>query len=566
MPVSCTVQMVSIDRFEVVPSRYHGPLIDIFKKIPTRRYGKLKINSFIVFYIHSDPLSTDDKTKIWTFHIKDYETVRKHVNALNPDVTIGTLPKFVLNLLKEAKVEFDYSVLNAIEPKLAASLMDFQRDGVCFGINKQGRCMIADDMGLGKTYQALAIADFYRDNFPLLICTTSNTRGAWAQHVRTLLPSIPEHSITVFQTGKDYFPDSKVVITTNTLMEKHRQRLLDMNFGVVILDESHSLKNFKGKGAAAALTLANKAKRVILLTGTPALSRPSELFTQLQMIDRKFFSFTEYSERYCAAKRTNFGLDASGQSNLRELNVVMKCKFMIRRTKEDVEFELSQKSRETIILDPDKVWNAKCDKMREALENIKVYSADYMKFKGGKQRDEILLKYYSETAHLKSYAVCHYLKALVRDKIKFIVFGHHQHMLNEISECMNQMGTKYIRIDGTTRNECRNEYIDRFQKDASCQVAVLSLKACNAGITLTAAKMVVFAELDWNPSVSPWTILFISNRNSFIFFSNSDAGSSRITGTSYWSIGASDLPVFAGQRYGRRCHLANGAEKTKCPQ
>lgn len=281
--------------------------------------------------------------------------VQQRVSALNPDVTIGTLPKFVLKLLKEAKVEFDYSVLNAIEPKLAASLMDFQKDGVCFGISKLGRLMIADDMGLGKTYQALAIADFYRENFPLLICTTANTRGAWFEHVRTLLPSIPDRCITVFQSTKDYFPDSRVVIATNTLMEKNYQRLLDMNFGVVILDESHSLKNFKGKSTAAALALANKAKRVILLTGTPALSRPSELFTQLQMIDSNFFSFTEYSERYCAAKRTNFGLDASGQSNLNELNVILKCKFMIRRTKEDVQFELSQKSRETIILDPDKV-------------------------------------------------------------------------------------------------------------------------------------------------------------------------------------------------------------------
>lgn len=79
--------------------------------------------------------------------------VHERVSALNPDVTIGTLPKFVLKLVKEAKIDFDYMILQAIEPQLAASLMDFQKDGVCFGISKQGRCMIADDMGLGKTYQ-----------------------------------------------------------------------------------------------------------------------------------------------------------------------------------------------------------------------------------------------------------------------------------------------------------------------------------------------------------------------------------------------------------------------------
>lgn len=44
--------------------------------------------------------------------------------------------------------------------------------------------------------------------------------------------------------------------------------------------------------------------------------------------------------------------------------------------------------------------------------------------------------------------------------------------------------------------------MNRFQTSDSCKVALLSLRACNAGITLTAAQLLVFAELDWNPSVS----------------------------------------------------------------
>lgn len=46
------------------------------------------------------------------------------------------------------------------------------------------------------------------------------------------------------------------------------------------------------------------------------------------------------------------------------------------------------------------------------------------------------------------------------------------------------------------------QLVDKFQTKESCRAAVLSLKACSAGITLTAAQLVVFAELDWNPSVS----------------------------------------------------------------
>lgn len=75
-------------------------------------------------------------------------------------------------------------------------------------------------------------------------------------------------------------------------------------------------------------------------------------------------------------------------------------------------------------------------------------------------------------------------------------------MIKAISDCMTKSNVKFIRIDGATRNDLRTAYVDKFQQRKSCRVAILSLKACNAGITLTAASLVIFAELDWNPSVS----------------------------------------------------------------
>lgn len=69
----------------------------------------------------------------------------------------------------------------------------------------------------------------------------------------------------------------------------------------------------------------------MILLGTPALSRPAELFSQLSLIDKKFFgSFKEYSTRYCAGKEGTFGWDSSGSSNLEELNIILQRRFMIR--------------------------------------------------------------------------------------------------------------------------------------------------------------------------------------------------------------------------------------------
>lgn len=120
---------------------------------------------------------------------------------------------------------------------------------------------------LGKTFQSLAIADYYKDDWPLLICTTATARDGWERHIRDLLPWVPAQSIGCLMSTQDYVGDFKVLITSYTLMDKNCDRLLERNFGFIILDESHSIKNFKTKSAKSAIRLGAKAKRIILLSG-----------------------------------------------------------------------------------------------------------------------------------------------------------------------------------------------------------------------------------------------------------------------------------------------------------
>lgn len=61
--------------------------------------------------------------------------------------------------------------------------------------------------------------------------------------------------------------------------------------------------------------------------------------------------------------------------------------------------------------------------------------------------------------------------------------------------------SRYIRIDGRTNPEQRKHQIDKFQERDDYLAAVLSITAANAGVTLTAAHLVVFTELFWNPGV-----------------------------------------------------------------
>ena len=55
----------------------------------------------------------------------------------------------------------------------------------------------------------------------------------------------------------------------------------NQNFKVVIVDESHYMKSRNATRSRILLPVVQKAKRAILLTGTPALGRPEEVLKSL---------------------------------------------------------------------------------------------------------------------------------------------------------------------------------------------------------------------------------------------------------------------------------------------
>lgn len=98
------------------------------------------------------------------------------------------------------------------------------------------------------------------------------------------------------------------------------------------------------------------AKRVILLSGTPAMSRPSELYTQVIAVKPTFFpQFHSFGLRYCDAKRHAWGWDYSGSSNLGELKLLLEEAVMLRRLKSDVLSQLPAKQRKMVVVIPGRI-------------------------------------------------------------------------------------------------------------------------------------------------------------------------------------------------------------------
>lgn len=93
------------------------------------------------------------------------------------------------------------------------------------------------------------------------------------------------------------------------------------------------------------------------------------------------------------------------------------------------------------------------------------------------------------------------MRDLVGAQCKFLIFAHHQEMLDGIEDECIKLKVGYMRIDGSTDMAVRHSNVNSFQNDPKILVAALSLTAAGTGLTLTAASTVVFAEMHWTPGV-----------------------------------------------------------------
>ncbi len=112
-----------------------------------------------------------------------------------------------------------------------------------------------------------------------------------------------------------------------------------------------------------------KIKRILLLSGTPILARPNELYNLCRILRPDiFYSFRDFGVRYCNPKDSYFGIDWTGSSNMRELHLAIGNSIMIRRLKIDVLTELPAKRRQRISISTD---NNQVKKIHYMLKKVK---------------------------------------------------------------------------------------------------------------------------------------------------------------------------------------------------
>jgi SWI/SNF-related matrix-associated actin-dependent regulator 1 of chromatin subfamily A len=378
------------------------------------------------------------------------------------------------------------------------SLFPFQGEGIASAL-EHNAALLADEMGLGKTVQAIGVINADPTISRVIVVCPASMRIPWSRELEKWL----ERPLSIGVIGVDsassdkLIKESQILVINYDRLSRHAKELSAITFDLAVLDECHFAKSLDAQRTKAALSL--QARRRMALSGTPMLNRPIELLPVLSWLSPLGWpldGWYDYARRYCGAYFNGFGWDASGASNLAELQERLRSTVMIRRTKAEVLPQLPPKLRQVIELVPSNGMEPLLVRELEAFER----SAPRLRIdKAGIDWDN-LSKVRHETALAKAPLVAAFVEDIVSStNEKVVIFAHHRDVIAFLAEALGWC-CPVILAGGMSPKE-KQASIDRFQTLPAVRIFVGNIQAAGTGITLApASSRCIFAELSWTPA------------------------------------------------------------------
>lgn len=431
--------------------------------------------------------------------------------------------------------------------------LPYQRAGIAYALSRPST-LIGDEMGLGKTIQAIGVVNSLCSARPLMAtpgasiqgeshvdgasrvaaitCDEARARGAISYdpggaifRVLIVCPASLRlnwraewrkwHTGRLRPTLLDAWPGGlfdetagKALIVSYDSVRKWHPQIAAVAWDVLILDECHLVKDettrraktiFGGKYQGKTFEPL-QARRKLFLSGTPIVNKPAELWPLVKALAPEGLgkSRVDFMTRYGAGQ----GLD--------ELHVKLRSQIMVRRLKENVLKQLPKKRRQIVLLEVAgsegvlraesevvSLQRAMLEKTRAEIDGLP-HAEQVMRLR---QCRAIALSEIArvrhETALAKLPAAIEHIHDILANVDRAVVFAHHLDVLDGLKAAFARIATG---LDGRTSEADRQSAVDRFQRDRTCRLFLGGLRAAGLGITLTAASVVVFVELDWTPA------------------------------------------------------------------
>ena len=472
---------------------------------------------------------TDEGLRIKKIHLSLLEDIQPFMEEELPS------SDWVETIVNQGIPEYD------LPQGFNATLRSYQKQGydwLRFILENGLGALLADDMGLGKTIQTLAVIQQITLDYksgPYYSQRPSREQlTAWTEkpeHDDTLWvgPSVVVCPKSLLYNWKSeaakFAPDLKVctynglgrhkiiadfsdydlLIMSYGTLRNDTEILRKFEFRLMVLDESQAIKNPSSLTARNLLKI--PVKKRIALTGTPIENTLADVWSQMNFLNPGLLgSFTYFEKNFIKPIEK-----AGNERKTKELKRFIDP-FVLRRTKGQVMQDL-----------PPKVEKIHYCEMNEEQEEI------YERVKS-QYRNEILshvnqvginksrLKIFNGLMHLRQLAlnpklkeheyegssgkdeeIIHMLMRAIENGHKILLFSQFVGYLKNISEILKEQHIEFCYLDGSMDEKDRAEQIDLFQENANIKVFLLSLRAGNSGLNLTAADYVFLADPWWNP-------------------------------------------------------------------
>ena len=430
-------------------------------------------------------------------------------------------------------------------------LRNYQMEGyswIRFMQQNRFGALLADDMGLGKTIQTLAqlqvLAMEYRAEREAGKPMVANSAGEAKQGPDSILatdgkplpPEAMHHGPIVIIAPKSllynwmsesakFCPELKtllysglsrqklitnfdkidLVVMSYGTMRNDVEILRNYRFNCIVLDESQAIKNPSSQTSRALLKLQSKSR--IALTGTPIENTLLDIWSQMNFLNPGLLgSYTYFEKQFI--RPIEKGANPQKTEELRKLI----DPFVLRRTKKQVMKELPPKIEKVHFCE----MSAEQSELYETVKNQ--YRNEILNHVTELGISKSRLKIFNGLMHLRQIALNPSLKDVnydggsgkddeimrmllraVANGHKVLFFSQFVGYLKVFEEMFEQQGVEYCYLDGSMDEKERQVQIDLFQNDDKKRVFLLSLRAGNSGLNLTAADYVFLADPWWNP-------------------------------------------------------------------
>jgi SNF2 family DNA or RNA helicase len=484
----------------------------------------------------------DPVTKLWkvaftSFNL-DYllDNIKEPRVAEDIDVHVQKLQEREIALSQIRAMSKSDAPVRIKVPGLKLPLYNYQKLGVMFAITNGFGTLIADEMGLGKSLQSIATAVYLKDKGlakNALIVTPASLKFNWPLEIEkftdekyVVIDGTPEERIVQWLKEDVFF----FVVNYELLLEdlfggrkfkekegetfeakqrremlmakaKQRERILEpirtRVWDFIAADEIHFAKSYTSSRSRCLKLM--RAKFRMGLTGTPMDGRLEELHSIMGFVAPGLLgSKTRFFQRHI---ETDFYGKVTGYKRLGEVTKRIES-FFIRRLKKEVLKDLPDKVYENrmVVLSPDemKIYRKLAEGGHEATQDEEAIVA-VIRCKQFCNWPKMVDESCEKSSKMDSFKEV-VDEVVLQNTHKALVFSQYKQMLNIIVKVLDEMGVKYLRIDGDTPSRQRANMQKEFNTDAKIDMMV-GTDAMSLGLNFTSADVVIMYEDSWSPSV-----------------------------------------------------------------